>query len=368
LGEGLGMDNDQVDLSEHLILRARYLSDFEYDFYIKDELTDVKEFIESQIYLPAACYSLPRKSQASMGIFTPPIPGAEILTVNDTNILNPSKLKLRRSISKNFFNTIVYKFDEQVLEEKFLRGVVTTNTDSKDRIKVGNKTFFVTSKGLRESLNGINLANRAIDRRLDIYRFAAESISDVKVHFGDAFAVEIGDVLIFDPTGLSVTDLATGERDKGAKLYFVQNKKISIKTGEVSFDLVDSGFELGGRYGLISPASVINNVLSDSVIEVRSSFASVYGANEGLKWSRYVGEYVRVRSNADFTVTSDVKILSVIGNQITFDEELSFTPSVDDLLTLAPYTVSSDRIKLIYAFLSDDGNAFADGGESYIQL
>lgn len=366
LGEGLGMDNDEVDLSEHLILKARYLSNFDYDFYIKEGIEDVKEFIESQIYLPAACYSLPRKSQASMGIFTPPVPGAEIVTVNKTNILNPNQIKLRRSITKNFINTIVYKFDEQVLEEKFTRGVITTNEDSKNRIKVGSKVFVIESKGMRESLNGINLANLATDRRLDIYRFAAESVQNIKVHFGDAFKVEIGDIIIFDPTDLNVTDLSTGSRDKGARLYFVQNKKIAIKTGEVSLDLIDSGFELGGRYGLISPSSYINTVVSSSQFVLRSSFASVYGSNEGLKWSRYIGETVKVR-NSDFSNVDTATIFSVSGNTVTLGSALSFTPSVDDIMELANYNDSSDRIHLIYTYLSD-GVSFDDGSDPYLML
>lgn len=363
LGEGLGMDPDEVDIDEHETIKSRYLSDFEYDFYIKEDIEDAKDFLETEIYLPAACYSLPRKARSSMGIFTPPIPGAEIVTVDKTNILNAETIKLKRSINKDFYNTIIYKFDENVLEEKFNRGVITTDATSKARIQVGTKAFTVTSKGMREVLNGVTLATRSIDRKLDIYKYAAESVEGLKVHFGDGFRVEVGDIIIFDPTDLSVTDLATGTRTKGADLYFVKNKTINFKTGEVTLDLLDSGFSNDGRYGLISPASYIVAATSATVFEITSSFASVYGVNEGQKWERFIGETVRVR-NTDFTNNSTSTLTNVSGNTITVSPALSFTPSANDILEFAHYNSMSDNVNRVYVFMRDAA-PFDDGTELY---
>lgn len=361
LGTGLMMDPEEVDITEHISLRDRYLSDFDYDFYIKDDIENAKEFLEQEIYLPAAAYSLPRKSQSSMGIFTPPIPGADIAIIDKTNILNPNSIKLRRSINKDFYNTIIYKFEEQVLEEKFIRGVITIDATSKLRIPIGTKSFNVTSKGIRENLNGITLSTRSINRKLNIYKYAAESADGIKVQFGDGFKVEVGDIIIFDPTDLSVTDLVTGNRTKGADLFFVKNRTIDLKTGIVTLDIVDTGFSTTSRYGLISPASKVLSATS-TVIEITASFSQRYGSNEGKKWKRWIGEILRIRS-PDFTNNDTSVLQSVVGNILTLSPALSFTPSADDIVEFSHYNDMSSTVHSIYAFMAD--SAFDDSSLQY---
>lgn len=366
LGTGLSMDPDEVDILEHTQTRDRYLIDFDYDFYLKDTIENAKEFIEKEIYLPASCFSLPRKSQSSLGIFTPPIPGSDISTINKNNITNAEAIKLKRSINKDFYNTIIYKYDESALEEKFRRGVVTVNTDSKTRIPIGTKSLIVESHGMRQILNGQNLATQAINRRLNIYKFAAESADSIKIQFSDGFSIEVGDIIIGDFTDLSVTNLDTGSRDKAADLYFVKNRTINFKTGEVSIDIVNSGFSTDQRYGLISPSSYIDTGSTSTVLKIKSSFSSKFGANEGLKWKRFIGEIVRVR-NLDFTNNSTAQILNVVGNTVTLGSALSFTPSVDDIMEFSHYNDMTSRVYLVYVFMTDQAT-FDDGLNFYSML
>ena len=68
LGEGAGaaMKMDEVDVEQHLFINRTFLSSQDYEFYLFEEI-NIKEFLSEQIYNPAAAFSLPRKSQASVG-------------------------------------------------------------------------------------------------------------------------------------------------------------------------------------------------------------------------------------------------------------------------------------------------------------
>jgi hypothetical protein len=362
LPSGLKMHGDEVDVDAHLSWFRRYLSSFDMDFYLKDTI-EGKEFIETQLYLPMGGYSLPRKSRASMGYHSGPLPSDTIVTIDDTNCVNPDKLKVRRSIGKNFYNTIIYKFDQDVLEDKFLYGFISTDTDSKDRIKVGSKSLIIEATGMRKVIGGLNSAEMAATRLLNRYRFAAEFLDDVKIKFSVGFRIETGDSVILDGTNLNLSDTANAVRGAGPRLYEVINKKLNIKTGEVSLSLVDSNISLVSRYALISPASVVASATDQRNFTIESSFASVYGANEGRKWKRYIGCGVKIR-NADFSVAGDAFIENVVGNVITLDANIGFPIVAGYVMELSHYNTENSTIKLFYTFMTDNA-AFDDGADQY---
>lgn len=368
LGEGLGFTPDEVDIEEHLRLQSEFLSNFEYDFYLKEEI-DGKEFLEKEIYLPCGCYSLPRKAQASVGILAPPKPGEDLVVFDHRNVFKPSQIKLRRSTTKNFLNTVIYKFDELPLEDKFVRAVVTTDNDSRNRIKnQGNKTLVIESKGMRRQLNGIQNATVATARRVDQYKFAAEFLEGVQVNFGDSFNIEIGDVVILDGTNLNITDFSSGERTKEPTLFQIINKSINIKTGEVKLDLLNTGYDLDnvGRYCLISPSSIIKSASSSSTFTLDPSFSNPYGTDEGRKWRRYENLDIVVRSE-DHSVIESAHVESITFNTVTLSSPLSFTPQSGYIMELDVYNnVSSDILKIKYGFMSD-GEFFDDGEPAYLQ-
>ena len=121
--EGLKMTPDQVDIKEHEDKRALFLSGYSMRHYLKDTING-KDFIETEMYKPCALYSLPRKGRASLGYHVGPLPNVEIKTLNKDNITNPGQLSLKRTINKNFYNSIVYKFDERVLTDDFATGFI----------------------------------------------------------------------------------------------------------------------------------------------------------------------------------------------------------------------------------------------------
>lgn len=367
LPSGLKMLGDEVDIAEHLLLQLRFLSSFEYEFLLKESIENAKDFIEQEIYRPASAYSLPRKARSSLGFHVSPIPSQDTITLSENNIIDPDQIKLKRSINKNFFNTIVYKFEEDRIEDKFLRGRVVQSATSFTRFgnDVGVKALVIESKGMRESLSAQGNALSFSNRRLNRYRFGAEFFDNMKITYGTGFNIEIGDILLLDGENLKISNTQTGERGTDPRLFEVVNKTLNFKTGEVTINLVDTNFDTQARYALISPASYVKTGISTTVFSIERSFNSRFGINEGAKWSRYPLCSVKVKSPDGFTRFGQSVIQSVSGNTITLTTALSFTPQTGDLLELADYDFASttDQIKLLYGFMRD--TAFGDGKSQY---
>lgn len=364
LPQGLGLGADEVDVTQHEYLRRQFLSSFLYDFYLKDTIDNVRDFLDAEIYKPASAYSVPRKAQASVQMLIGPLPGGRIATFDQSNIINPASIRLRRSIGKNFYNTIVYRYEDDELEDKFLRTKITTDVDSLNQIKVGPRPLIVESKGLRITDQADALAGTASNRRLNRYRFGAEYVEGLKVTFGAGFDVELGDIVIIDFSQLNVPNTSDGTRSKPAALFEVANKKLNYKTGEVQLDLVDTAFDENARYGLIGPSSRIKTSIDASSFVIEQSFGALYGAAEFQKWQRYPNCAVTVRSPDSTARYGQSVILTSTSNTITLATPLGFTPQVGDIMELAPYANATDQIKLVYGHLSP----LTGGDPDYLML
>lgn len=367
LADGMRMSPDEVDVDEHERLKRLFLSSFDYDFFLK-ETVDGKEFLEEQIYSPIAAYSLPRKSRASAGYHIGPIPGQKTPILSDINVKRADQIKLKRGTSRNFFNEILYRFEEDVLEDRFLAGRITISQTSKDRILGAPKSLNIDSKGLRRSLLGASIALSQSNRRLDRYKFGAESIS-IEVLYKIGFNVEIGDIIIFEGKNLKVTDITRGDREFKSRLMEVQNKTFNIKSGKIKLDLIDTNFLGQGRYALIGPSSQIKSASSTTQFIIEESFNSPFGQNEFQKWENFTLPVVKVH-NADFSNDDTSVIQSFSGNLVTISPALSFTPAVGDIMELSNYDdpiTTTDQIKLLYGHMQDSAT-FGDGEPQYIML
>ena len=364
-GAGLGLKPEEVDIAEHLSVQSRFLSSAEYDFYLKEEIEDGKEFLSEQIYNPVSAYAIPRKAQASLAYNIGPIPGTQIKTLNASNVTNASKLSMKRSTNKNFFNTIIYKFEEEALEDRLIRGTVFIDGTSVTQIPVGNKALTIESKGLREILSAINTAQIASNRRLKRYRFGAESIRNVTTSFSVGFTIEISDKVIFDMASLQMSDIRSGTRAGAPRLYEVINKVLNIRTGEISLDLLDTNFDVDVRYCLISPASFVKLGVSGTQFVIDPSFnTSRFGTAEWRKWVAFEGTEVVVRS-VDYSVSGAAILKRVTSNTLEVETDLGFTPLMGYVMECGSYNNQTEDIKLVYGSMSDGDNNFADGKVSY---
>ena len=361
---GLQLGADEVDVTQHEYLRRQFLSSFNYDFYLKDTLENARDFLDTQVYRPASAYSVPRKAQASVQMLIGPIPGSKVTTLSEENIVKPSQIKLRRSINKNFFNTIVYKYEEDELEDKYLKGKVTVDAGSLAQIDVGTRALVIESKGLRENDLGGALAISASNRRLDRYGFGAEYIEGMQVTFGAGFDVELADIVIVDVSALNVSNTVDGSRSKPAALFEVANKKMNYKTGEIVLDLVDTAFDENARYALIGPASKVKSGISSSQFVIEPSYSELFGSAEYQKWGRFTDCVVTVRSPDGVTRYAQTVLQRPTSNTLTVSPVLPFTPQPGDIMELAPYAQSTAQIKLVYGFQSP----LSGGDPDYLML
>jgi hypothetical protein len=364
LPDGLKMYGDEVDIAEHLRIYRLFLSSVEYDFYLKEGIENAREFLDQYVYSPMAAYSIPRKSRSSLGYHIGPIPGQDIATFNDTNVKNPSKVKIRRSTSKQFYNEVIYRWDEDPLEDKYYSGYIAISQNSKNRIPGGNKSLFVEAKGLRSENLANNIAQEQTSRRLKRYEYGAEAIT-FDAFLDDSFGVEIGDIIIFDGTKLKLPDSKTGAVGMAPRFFEIQNKEFQIKTGDVRFEAVDTNFSGAARYGLISPASIVKSGISTTSFVIESSFASRFGAFEYRKWQSLVGCQIQVR-NADFSTVLLSTLTSASSNTIQVSPAFSSVPTDGMVMELATYNTATDNAKLVYVFMSDDD--FDDGKTPFDQL
>ena len=366
LPQGLQMGADEVDVAEHERIRSLFLSGFNYDFYITDIINGI-EWLEEQIYAPAAAYSVPRKARSSVGYHIGPIPGDNPKILNAGNIRNPDNIRIRRRLGRNFYNTVVYKYETNKLDtSEFLRGTIAVNTDSTDRIKVGTKALIIRSQGMRDSLLAVTLSNTATIRRLNRYKFAAEHYGGLDVFLGDAFEVEVGDIVVLDTEGLHISNTATGDRSQNVRLFEVVNKTFDIEKGSIDLSLVDTSFDGAGRYCLISPSSKIDSAVSAKQFYIKQSFSGAYGTQEYLKWTKLTNPVVIVRS-PDGTILDSGTITDITGNRITLDANLSFTPLSDYIMELSSYNDATTEVKLLYGFMRDTP-PFDDAGVQYQML
>lgn len=371
LPNGCKMSGDEVDVAEHLRLQQLFLSSFDYRFYLKDTIENASEYIEQQIYKPASAYSLPRKARASLGYFIGPLPGSVTTNINASNVTNPDKLKTRRTINKNFFNTIVYKYEVDPLEEKFLRGVLTQSATSLSQIPVGSRALVVESEGMRQDLAGSNNAQIASNRRIDRFKFGAEFLEGVDVNYESGFTLEIGDILILDGSNLNILDMENATRGAGPRLFEIINRRMNIKNGKITLDLLDTGFDNQGRYALIGPASRIKNGSSQTQFVIEQYFRSIYGTAEYKKWKDFPLVKVKVRSEDGTTRYFQTSVTEFISNSITVNDALGFTPQAADIMELSDYdfTGVTEVIKLRYGHMTPGASAtFPSDGEQAYQM
>lgn len=360
LGDGCAMKGFDVDDAEFSYLYSTFLSSFDFDFKLFDTI-NAKDFIEQQILRPMGCFSIQRKGRVSAGYHIGPIPNSDILVLDENNVLKPSSITIRRSLSKNFYNTIIFNLEKDVNSGEYLITKVTKNQASIDDFNVGQRSMTINADGMTDALQGPAKALQTSNRLLDRYQRGAEYLDNVQVKFGDGFNAEIGDIVIFKTENLYITNISAGDRSAAVRIFQILNKTMDIKSGLISFNLVDTSFSNAARYCLIGPSSYVKSGASGTQFTVEPSFGQKYGANEYLKWQKYGAVGIKVR-NASGSVSGTSIIQSWSGNTVTLETSLGFTPVAGYLMELDTYNSQGDDIKFVYGFMRttapfDDGKA-----------
>jgi len=369
--DGMRMRPDEVDIEEHIRVRDFFHSATQVRIGLKEEETQGKEFLDEEIYRPIACYSIPRKARASVGFTIGPIPGADIKTLDETNVRNGDRLRLKRSTKEAFFNRVFYKYEDDltVSETQFLRGRLRIDQNSIDETGV-TSDLIIETKGLRSDLNAVNLIDSNAQRYLDRYARGAQIINPI-VQLSTAVGIEINDIVVGDFRALHVTDTTTGNRLFEPRFFAVKNKNHNIQTGEVELECLDTGLGLDTRYCLMSPCSPLVKILNTKTIVIGPDpmYPSKFGDDEYRKWLTAIGPRdpisILIR-DIDGTVSHDNVVESIDENTFTLRDDLPGTVATGQLVEFTGYVDDdvSDKQRLIYGFMTDSAT-FPDGENQY---
>ena len=350
IGAGLEMTPDQVDVSQFESIHSQYQAGFfSYEFYIKGQING-SDFINTQILYPSGATAIPRKAKTSLSVIAPPLSQSNTKKLDESNLVGASKIAIKRSISKNFYNAVTYKYDVDAVENKFLRGKITQSADSTNRIEVPNKPLIIEAEGVRQQAGFQFIFDTQARRFLERYQYAAEFL-DVEILFGIGFGIEIGDTVILDGRNIEMTDSTSGNRKFQPRLFEVQNRSFSLTGKSVKLSLVDTIYSLNGRYGTILPSSIIRSGSTTSEIKLQRSFGTTLTDNsETVKWEPYVRERVIFR-NDDWTYQENTFITAINPadpNSVIVHPPLSVVPASGLIMEVPPYDQTSSEEMAIY--------------------
>lgn len=357
LGVGIGLDQEDVDVAQYETIRDRYLASFPIDITV-DAIEDAKTFIDTELFKNSACFSVPRLGRSSVVFHAPPLSNSKLAKLDRTNIKSPADIKIRRSTSAHFANTIIYEVDFDVIEGKFKKNYeYTPTTQPPSMTRVGSKPLKFSSRGLRSD-NGAALATaNAANRMLARYQAGAAYFENLKILYGVGYSLQIGDVLMLDTEGLHITNLDTGDRSAKKTLVEVNNWGLDLASGEVTVTLVNTAFGLEKRYASWAPASQVGLNSTTTRINLKKSYGTKSYQFEAKKWRNYVGEKIRVRSY-DFTQVAEVTLASVYeadASSITVSPALPWVPAEDFMVepaTYRPLATDGQAFKLNHIFWS----------------
>lgn len=296
---GLGMTPDEVDVLQHEFIRDTFVPAFNLDIYFS-ETGNGRDFIEKEIYLPMACFSVPRKGRSSVSFHTGPIASYDVITLDNSNVKNPQALKIQRSISENYFNELQYDFDYNPVTEKFDSTLIFKDTEAANLTGLGFRSLKIQAKGLRTESGAVANITETQSRFLDRYSLGADFIKSIKLKGGKAFKMEIGDVSLVDFGDLQLTDLKTGTKNSTIKVMEVINKVVDNKTGEIALDVVNTVYKSYERYGFIAPASMTTTGSNTTKLMLQKKWGTKSYQTENWKWKEFIGQHVIVRT-ADFS-------------------------------------------------------------------
>lgn len=315
LPDGIGLLPYQVDIQGVERLKATFGSGIaEYEFFLKESV-NAKEFINKQILLPSALYSLPRKGRTSIGYTSPPLYDEGSKTLDLSTVLKPSQIKQNRSVDRNFYNAIVWRYDEDAVEDKNLKGLVRFSQDSVNRINSPTRPYTIEAKGLRPSQDTLELIDRNTTRFLSRYEFAAEFLS-VEVPFKVGWTMEVGDTCLFGSEDLQLSDSSNGSRSFKPRVYEIINKELNWKTGFVQVTILDTNYDQGLRFGVYSPSTLVGVGSLVNQIKIVDSYGTRAPVKEREKWSQFIGKQILVHDQ-DYTQVYTTKLLGFASDDYT---------------------------------------------------
>ncbi|OPZ24612.1 MAG: hypothetical protein BWZ03_00087 [bacterium ADurb.BinA186] len=356
---GAKLTPDDVDVERHIYYKNTFLSadSNAYRIFISQTESSAKAFLEAQVYLPIACYSLTRNGRLSMGLTKPPVAEETLQFLTKDNILNADTLTLNRGITnRRFFNEIDWQYDERD-DGSYQTLIRTLDTESLSIIKL-SYVLPITSRGIRSDLNPDAQITRRTNFLLSRYKRGAVEINPL-VNWEVGVQIEAGDVVALQDNGvLQIANYKTGKRLLGTQLFEVTERSMNLKSGNVQLKII-SGIpsQADDRYGVISPSSLIASATVDR-LTIQDSFGALYPGDEQEKWVNYIGEKIIVHDD-DWNFSEEVTLVGFVPADpytMIISPALSVAPPSGYIVDIPAYPTSLDTYvnsvyKAIHAFL-----------------
>jgi len=354
----VALPSEFVDTEGHIELKNLFLSQNENSVrYFKGSPQSCKTFIESELLLPAAAYSLTRQGRISVGYSKPAIADQRFQILNSDNIINPNTITLERATNnRKFFNEVDFSYDATDAGD-FTKIVRTLDADSLNTIDVEG-LLPIKTIGTRTDLGFASVIDRRTNFLLKRYADGATLIT-LNTNWEVGAQLEAGDVLALKDEGnLKIANWQNGTRDLGVQLFEIIDRQWNIGQGNVKLQLLQATGALTDRYATISPSSLVDVGSTSTNIIVDESYGEIFPGDERKKWKDYVGLEIIVH-NYDWTISevTTIQALDPSNNHalIVFPA-LSFTPSPGMIVDIANYPTSTDPeeaklYKLVHAFL-----------------
>lgn len=349
LGEGCGLTPFDVDIATHRNEQSENSSSFPiYTARLKEAIS-AKEFVDGELYYPAGLYSIMRSAKISCAFTKPPLVNEQSILFNSENILNIQNINVTRSVNSYCYNEIAWRFDQSVKDDAFKAGVLNVNPGAKERVDKTRHTLKIDSVGLRRNADTVSLIDRQTNRFYQRYQYGATLYAGIQVHFFDSWNLEVGDVIEFGGEDVQIPDTNAGTTYTPRKYLEIINKQQNIETQVISFDCLETGFDLNARFGVFSPASNITSNSSTTKLELELSYFTGQVVTERQKWQEFVGERIRVRSE-DYSYDEITTILSLApeNDEVLNIEALPSAPLEGYVIEIPRYDESSADIDAIY--------------------
>ncbi len=356
---GAKLTPPEVDIDGHTYLKDTFLSadENEYRFEIT-QATAAKTFIESEVYLPIACYSLTRAGRMSVGLTKPPIAATTLPFLTADNVIEPRTIRPTRALNnRKFFNEIVWNFD-------YVNGNPTTiqrTLDTESLSLVGISSVLpISTRGSRTDLGVQPFIDRRTEFLLSRYKRGAVQIT-MKVNYEKAVEIEAGDVVAVQDNGqLQIANFDTGERNLGTQLFEVVERTLDLRTGQGTLMLLAGvGAQATDRFGTISPSSVIAAGSTTTELRIQDSYGDIFPGAEGLKWEDYSNQNVLVHAD-DWSQSYERRLVGLdVANpyllRLDPANPLPLAPPAGWVVDIADYPTSDDAsigqvYKAIHAF------------------
>jgi hypothetical protein len=348
---GLEMISNQVDLAQFADITSRFGSNFEdQDYYIKDTIDNSKDFIDRDIFFSNGLYSIIRAARVSVKYVAPPFSDTIIAPINTNNVLNVERIRQRRSLHKYFYNSFIWQYNEDSVDDRYLNGKVVISNNSRSRINTGFKQLKIEAKGLRATPSADTFITNLTQRFVDRYQFAPVYVDNVEVDYRTGYNIEVGDIVPFGGADMQFINFKTGERGSNPELYEVINKSLNVKNGRIKLSLLNTNYEINARYGVFSLASNITSFPSTTSIKIAKTLDTGEYINESDKWLDFIGSNIRIRST-DYVEDYTTVLLDVSSSNnkvLEFQDPITHDNTKRYVVEIPLYNDTDDAIDAEY--------------------